>query len=178
MIKLKSLLETRIIDPQTSLSVGDITLYHGTNWEVAKRAKKGEMGPIDRKKMVINILMTRFGESKENAEKMYEKYATRKDEPNVLFLTTDKDQAIGYAKYTAQFGGEIVSDVLTRYIRDRKIPEEQFNRLFPSYEPAIVTVTVPLEMVLTHPYWSTSLKKRLLDIYWYLKKDLVYSNIW
>jgi hypothetical protein len=170
MIKLKSLLirETRIIEPENSLLVGDITLYHGTSWKVAKKAKKGELGPINTKELIIPILINYFGESSQKAEEIYEKYIysyRRKEDPNVLFLTTKKDQAIQYAQYTAKWCGEIVYDVLKNYFLNHNVSKETIEKFHSTInnEPAVITLTVPLSTVYTHPYWKTPMKDRIKD---------------
>jgi hypothetical protein len=167
MIKLKSLIETRIIEPEDSLLVGDITLYHGTDYNIALEAKRGELGPVDTKEYVINILTTYFKEPPENAEKIYKKVIIYRNESNPprLFLTTDKEQAASYAKNSTIFGGEIVSIILFSYLNKNN----EYNR-YRTIKPAVVTFTVPLSMVLTHPFWTTPARDRILSIIRQMRK--------
>lgn len=168
MIKLKQLIETRIIDPHSSLTTGDITLYHGTTWDIAKLAKKGELGPVDPVDYVTNILVNHFNETEENARAIVKKHlGLRKKDPPRLFLTTDKEQAIRYAQGSSRYGGEMTVDVLGGYLSYNH-PDRLKHIL--TNNPAIVILTVPVDMVLTHPHWITPLKKRLINIYYARKK--------
>lgn len=170
MIKLKSLIETRIIEPEESLLVGDITLYHGTDYRTALKAKKEGLNPIDKKEKVVYILMMYFDENREDAEKIFDKYNVRKNEPNVLFFTTKKESAIDYAKYTSKWQGEITYDILKRYFIDKNVPKEIINNYLSISKPALITITVPLSMVLTHPHWETPARKRIYNIVRQMKK--------
>lgn len=175
MIKLKQLLETRIIGPHSSLTTGDITLYHGTTWDIAKLAKKGELGPVDPVEYVVNILMAHFNKTEEEARNIVKVNlpSTRRKDPSRLFLTTDKEQATRYAQAASKYGGEMVTDMLSNYLPGPRGKSDFYKHMITD-NPAVVIVTVPLEMVLTHPYWTTPLKRRLINIYYTLKK---YSEI-
>ena len=169
MIKLKQLLETRIIDPHQSLTTGDITLYHGTTWDIAKMAKRGELGPVDPSQYVAKVLVAHFGKTEEEAMQIVKVNLPRirREEPPRLFLTTDKEQATRYAMAATKYGGEMVADVLINYM-DYNYPDRLKHLI--TGNPAVVVFTVPLEMVLTHPHWTTPLKKRLISIYYTIKK--------
>jgi hypothetical protein len=171
MIKLKSLIETRIIDPTESLWTGDITLYHGTTWDAALKAKKGQLGPQPLRQYVVSILVNDFGEKPDVAERYYDAHADyRKHDPTVLYLSTSFRQARNYAVSNTEWGGEVITDVLYRYVSEkyakqgrveyaRKWIEENRTK-----NPAVVTVTVPFSMVFTHPHWKTPARNRILNI--------------
>jgi uncharacterized protein YifE (UPF0438 family) len=165
VVTIRNILETRIIDAESSLLVGDITLYHGTTWTVAKEAKRGRLAPQNLEEKVIVVLVNEFKVSSVKAKQIYDKYSTlRKGEPSVLFFTTDRKSAEKYARSTSKYGGEVVNDIVERYLRGQGIfSNEVWDRLVTS-EPTVVTITVPLSMTLTHPYWNTPASKRILDI--------------
>lgn len=168
-----SLQETRIITPEESLLEGYITLYHGTVWPIALKAKKGELGPQDMQKLVMNVLIDVFHETPQEAKKYYDKYVSiRRKDPSRLFLTTSRKGAEGYARSCTKWGGELFYDVISNYMyeKDQNIDREVLVKKLKTDEPAIVTINVPLEMVLTHPHWTTPLKHRLRDIMANLKK--------
>lgn len=171
MIKLKSLIETRIIDPETSLWTGDISLYHGTTWNTALKAKKGQLGPQPLKQYVVNILVNDFGEKPEIAERYYDQHADyRKNDPGVLYLSTSFRQARNYAVSNTEWGGEVITDVLYRYVSEKyaKQGKMEYARKWIEQHrtktPAVVTVTVPFSMIFTHPHWVTPARKRILNI--------------
>ena len=165
-----TLKETRIITPEESLYEGYITLYHGTTWPLALKAKKGELGPQPLRDLVINVLVNVFHETPSKAAEFYDKHSSiRRNDPAMLFLTTNKKSAEAYARSSTKYGGEILMDVLGQYFwnspaygdpKHQKFVQEKLQ----TDEPAVVTVNVPLEMVLTHPHWITPLRSRLRDI--------------
>lgn len=165
MIKLKSLIETRVISPEESLLVGDITLYHGTTYPIALLAKKGELGPVKPGIYAMDILMRHFGETLESAKEIVKKHiGSRRTDPPRLFLTTRKETAEGYARSATKYGGECVMDILSPYLANKRIPPLEARRHLLTDDPAVVTFTVPLSIVLTHPHWATPARKRILDI--------------
>ncbi len=178
MIKLKSLLEAYILNPEEALSVGMITLYHGTTLQPALKAKKGELGPQNLKQIVVDVLVNEFDEDPQIAADYYEKYADyRKKDPKVLFLTPNFRTARNYAVSNTKWGGEVITDVLYRYSSEkfarRGHPEDarkwiEDNR---TKEPAVVTITVPLSMVFTHPNWVTPARNRILNVIRNIKRQ-------
>lgn len=171
MIKLKSLIETRIIDPETALLTGDITLYHGTTWATALKAKKGFLGPQPLREYTINILVNDFGEKPDVAARYYDSHADyRKKDPRVLYLTANFDTARNYAVSNTEWGGEIITDILYRYASEKYAKQghsEYAGKWIEEHRtktPAVVTVTVPLKMVFTHPHWVNPARKRILSI--------------
>jgi hypothetical protein len=162
MISLKELIETKIIRPEEALMEDNITLYHGTNYITALKAKKTGIGPIDKKKIITYILMMHFDESETDANRIFDQYfnkSLRVDQPNALFLTTNKNSAINYATFNAKWGGELMFDILSKYIKDKKVPDD-IVRSYHEYidKPALITLNVPLSLVFTHPHWKTPLK--------------------
>jgi hypothetical protein len=159
--------ETRIITPEESLYEGYITLYHGTTWPLALKAKKGELGPQDLEKLIVDILVNVYHETPMAAREIFEKYSSmRKKDPNFLFFTTNKKGAERYACSSTKYGGEIFYDVIGGYLWNKNKGEDldKIKKHLFTDEPAIVTINVPLEMVLTHPNWNTPLRRRLRDI--------------
>lgn len=173
MIKLIDLIETKIIRPEEALMEDNITLYHGTNYITALKAKKQGIGPIDQKKIITHILMMYFNESETDANRIFDEYfnkTSRVDQPNALFLTTVKKEAVHYATFTAKWGGELMYDILSKYIKDKKVPED-IVKSYHEYidKPALITLNVPLYLAFTHPHWKSPLK----DI---LKKHLFFKR--
>ncbi len=169
--KKKSVKETRIIDPEASLSTGDITLYHGTTWAIAQKAKKGFLGPQPLKEYTVNILVNDFGESTDIAARYYDKHADyRKKDPRILYLTPNFRTARNYAVSNTEWGGEVITDILYRYVSEKYA--QGGNAAYASKwiedhrtkTPAVVTITVPLSMVFTHPHWVNPARKRILNI--------------
>lgn len=187
MITLKSLLfETRIISTENSLLVGDITVYHGTTWTIAQNAKKGELKPINITQSIIDLLINRFGESPEYAQNIVKKsLVLRRSDPPRLFLTPNKASAIGYAKCCSPYGGESTVDVLGNYFSEKRIPFENIAGMIQTKEPALITITIPIKLLLTHPHWNTPAISRLRTIiqntrkyeYRYTNKEDVLSQL-
>jgi len=164
----KRLTETRIITPEESLYEGYITLYHGTTWPIALKAKKGELGPQNLENLVVDVLVNVFHEDPKDAHEYYKKYSgQRKKDPKALFFTTKKEQAEMYSRSTTKYGGEIFFDVLSKYFWDKNKDHRKYTdfiRKLKTDEPAVITINVPLSMVLTHPHWITPAKDRIRDI--------------
>lgn len=172
MIKLKLLIsETRIITPEESLLVGDITVYHGTTWTIAQNAKKGELKPINVIEAAVNMLVNQFGETLEYAKNIVKtSLSTRRRDPPRLFLTPNKESAISYAKACTPYGGESTHDVLGDYFSEKNIPWENIAGMIQTKEPAVITITIPLSLLLTHPHWNTPAIKRIRDTIRNMKK--------
>lgn len=157
--------ETRIITPDESLYEGYITLYHGTTWPIALKAKKGELGPQELKSLTIDILMNVFHETSDQSLEIYNKYSSRSKDPNLLFLTTSKEGAEAYARSATKYGGEIFHDIIGNYLWNKGKNTNQYLSSLETHlktnEPAVVTVNVPLSMVLTHSNWNTPLRSRI-----------------
>ena len=164
----KRINETRIYPVENALFNEYITLYHGTTWPIALKAKKGQLGPMGLENLIIDVLVKVFHETPSRAKEIYLKNSSniRREDPNVLFFTTVKDAAEGYAKSATKYGGEIFLDVLGQYLWDRDVSNYEKNvvKHLQTDEPAVVTINVPISMVLTHPHWKTPLKDRLKDI--------------
>lgn len=147
--------ETRIITPEESLEEGYITLYHGTIWPIALKAKKGELGPQNLEKLITDVLINVFHETPKSAKSIYDremKTHSVRQEPdrNVLFLTTNKESAEGYAKACTKYGGEIFLDVLGGYLWEKDKDQdykEKVIKYLQTNEPAVVTINVPISMV-------------------------------
>jgi hypothetical protein len=93
-IDKETLTETRIIEPDQALHEGYITLYHGTIWPIALKAKKGQLGPQQIHELVTDILVKVFKESPQKANEYFDKHSRgRKNDPNLLYLTTSKEGA-------------------------------------------------------------------------------------
>lgn len=167
MIKLLSLIkETRIIDPIASLLVGDITLYHGTTLSISKKAKMGELGPTNLKQKIKDMFKD-LNVSEQDYEYILHNCASSwriEHDPNVLFLTTRRKDAENYAKTSTKYGGEIFSDIV------RAIYRNVTNPVHPTNEPAVITITVPLQLVYTHPFWKTPLKQRIKSVLQQMKR--------
>ncbi len=175
----RNIKETRIITPEESLYEGYITLYHGTTWPLALKAKKGELGPQDMEKLIIDVLINVYHEAPQDAKKYYDKYSSsRKKDPSAIFFTTNKEGAEGYARAATKYGGELFMDVLSGYMcnKNKMTRPQAFSKLLTD-QPAIVTVNVPLEMVMTHPNWTTPLRNRLRYILDPIKREK-YKDIW
>ena len=165
--ELGKISETRIITPEESLYDGYITLYHGTIWPLALKAKKGELGPQNMEKLIVDVLVNVYHETPQDAKEYYEKYSkSRKEDPNVIFFTTDKSEAEDYARVSTKYGGELFYDVLGNYLWDKNkgINNNNAFEKLQTNEPAIITVNVPLSMVLTHPLWSTPFRSKIRQI--------------
>jgi hypothetical protein len=165
--ELGKISETRIITPEESLYDGYITLYHGTTWPLAIKAKKGELGPQNMEKLIVDVLVNVYHETPQDAKEYYEKYSrSRKTDPNVIFFTTDKLQAESYARASTKYGGEIFQDVIGEYLwsKNKEVDRNIIWNKLQTDQPAIVTINVPLEMILTHPHWTTPLRNRLRRI--------------
>jgi hypothetical protein len=159
--------ETRIISPEESMYEGYITLYHGTIWPIALKAKKGELGPQNMEKLITDILVNVYHETPSSAKEIFDKYVDlRKKDPNFIFFTTRKEQAEDYARACTKWGGEMFKDVIERYLWSKNKEEDRgaIFRKIETQEPAVVTVNVPLEMVLTHSHWSTPLRNKIRQI--------------
>ena len=165
--ELGKISETRIITPEESLYDGYITLYHGTIWPLALKAKKGELGPQNMEKLIVDVLVNVYHETPQDAKEYYEKYSkSRKEDPNVIFFTTDKSEAEDYARVSIKYGGELFYDVLGNYLWDKNkgINNNNVFEKLQTNEPAVVTVNVPLSMVLSHPNWSTPFRSKIRQI--------------
>lgn len=174
--KQKPLNETRIISPELSLEEGYITLYHGTTWAIALQAKKGELGPQNLKKLIIDVLTNVFHETPRKSVEIFEKYiGDKRKDSNFLFLTNNKQDAENYARSATKYGGEIFMDILSAYMWNYKNwPRESLDSVrnyLQTDEPAIVTINVPLSMVFTHPNWNTPYRDRIRDILKNVRKN-------
>ena len=176
----RSLKETRIINPEESLLEGYITLYHGTTWPIALKAKKGELGPQNMEKLITDILIKVYHETPINAKEIFDKYTKlRSKDPNFLFLTTSKEGAEKYARSNTKYGGEMFYDVLSGYLWSKN-KKTRFNTIFEKLktdEPAVITINVPLEMVLSHPNWNTPLRHTFRRIRKNMLKNPELKNI-
>lgn len=166
--------EARIINPAEAIGEGYITLYHGTTWPIALKAKRGELGPQNLRQLVSDVLVKVFHETPEAALKYYDdeiRHHSTRNAPSqdLLFLTTDKNAAVRYAKAATKYGGEIFLDILGQYVWDKQGQlgqdiHELVRKHLLTDEPAVVTINVPLSMVFSHPNWNTPMKDRLRDI--------------
>lgn len=166
--------ETRIIQPEEALEEGYITLYHGTTWPVALKAKKGELGPQNLRSLVSNVLVNVFHENPQDAGEIYDREIKKNGgrpvpSQKVLFLTGDKETAERYACSATKYGGEIFADVLGQYIWDKnRNTNGNLSDIMKSHlmtdQPAVITINVPLSMVFTHPDWRMPVRDKLRTI--------------
>ncbi len=62
----------------------------------------------------------------------------------------------------------MILDVFMWYLNTGPSPEYYKHTI--TDNPAVVVFTVPIDIVLTHPHWTTPLKRRLISLYYNLKK--------
>jgi len=158
MIKLRQLLfEFQEIDPLQALNAKAITLYHGTTMGTAMLAKKGELGPIDMATQVRAFMKARGGDKRDIDYYIKKAEAHVKNEsPNVLYLALTKDSAGSYAKKTGGVGGEFLRTVM--------FMSAHGNVSSHLFDPVVITVTLPLSMVFTHPNFKTPISDSLNKI--------------